>query len=110
MNIDRKKLSNISGVQAAIAVRTGAEFLLRESKRFVPHDTGMLENSGDIDFEATKGKATVFYSTPYAVQLHENPHYNFQKGRKGKWLESASREKAALVGKLIAETLKGEIK
>jgi len=74
-----------------IALKKVAESLLYEANKDVPHMEGTLERSGDFSVEETpKGVAgTVFYDTLYATRLHENPQYNFNKGRKGKWLEDA---------------------
>lgn len=68
------------------AVSDVANEVLRLSQREVPHDTGMLQNTGhtkkhdDLDY-------MVGYNKVYAARLHEHPEYRFQKGRKGKYLE-----------------------
>jgi hypothetical protein len=68
------------------AVNKIADEILRLSQREVPHDTGRLQNTGDVK-SVKEMEAEVRYSTPYAARLHEHPEYNFQKGRKGKYLE-----------------------
>lgn len=60
--------------------------ILRLSQSEVPHDVGTLQNSGHVE-PHPKSHALVGYNTPYAARLHEHPEYNFQKGRKGKYLE-----------------------
>jgi len=59
--------------------------LLRLSQFEVPHDEGSLQNSGVVELDGED--VAVGYREPYAARLHENPQYNFQKGRKGKYLE-----------------------
>ena len=62
-----------------------ASEVLRLSQFQVPHDTGLLQNSGHV--EDREDESIVGYNKVYAARLHENPQYNFQKGRKGKYLE-----------------------
>lgn len=62
-----------------------ADELLRLSGHEVPKDEGVLEGTGVADRD--KQGAYVGYNKPYAAKLHEHPEYNFQKGRKGKYLE-----------------------
>ena len=59
--------------------------LLRLSIREVPHDKGNLQNSGVSQPEGDDH--IVGYNQPQAARLHEHPEYNFQKNRKGKYLE-----------------------
>lgn len=110
IKFDKSKLENISKADAARATKLGAELVLQHSKKYVPHDKGMLENSGSVDFNSSKPEATAFYDTPYAVRLHEHPDYNFRKGRQGKWLEKAAKEKQKDVLKLMADVMKGAFK
>lgn len=63
-----------------------ADEVLRLSQREVPHDVGSLQNSGHTEYFA-KNDRIVGYNKVYAARLHEHPEYNFQKGRKGKYLE-----------------------
>ena len=62
-----------------------ADTILLLSQAEVPHKVGTLQNSGATDRDS-KG-AIVGYHTPYAARMHENPQFNFGKGRKGKYLE-----------------------
>lgn len=59
--------------------------ILRLSQEQVPHDKGSLQNSGNV--ETLGDTVIVGYHKPYAARLHEHPEYNFQGGRKGKYLE-----------------------
>lgn len=60
--------------------------VLRLSQFEVPHDTGQLQNTGHTEHFAPLDEI-VGYNKVYAARLHEHPEYNFQKGRKGKYLE-----------------------
>jgi hypothetical protein len=62
--------------------------ILRLSTKEVPHDKGMLQDSGTYGADVGDDKgAFVGYDSVYAAHLHEHPQYHFQKGRKGKFLE-----------------------
>lgn len=87
------------------AVKLSAEYLLEESKKTVPYMDGILESSGDIT--TNKGEATVYYDTPYAKRLHENPQYNFRGKGQGKWLEKTVNSGSVQSG--ILRIMKGEI-
>ena len=67
-----------------------ADEILRLSQSEVPHDVGLLQSSGHVEPE-TDGHI-VGYNKVYAARLHEHPEYNFQKGRKGKYLEDPIKE------------------
>ena len=86
-----KEITEIQRMAGKRALTKIGDDLLREANKDVPHDQGTLQLSGEVDVEETaKGiGGTVSYDTPYAKRLHENPQYNFNKGRKGKWLEDA---------------------
>ena len=91
------------------ALTRGAGFILSLSNVIVPFDEGILAGSGFVDVDADQGEATVSYDTPYAVRLHENPQYDFQNGRKGKWLESTMNEHGAEAQDLMAKVVKGRV-
>lgn len=97
MSKDRIKWKDLkpSVRQAATrALGDAAEFLLQEANKTVPHDEGHLQRSGLVSISQTEAVAHVSYDTPYARRLHEHPEYNFQKGRRGKWLESTINEQS----------------
>lgn len=74
-------------------VSEAAEYILSKSNEVVPHDEGTLQGSGNTDIQKKpKPIASIYYDTPYAVRHHEHPEYNFQKGRKGKYLEDTLNE------------------
>lgn len=76
----------LAAVEAAgeRGIRDCAQFILDESRKQVPLDTGALSRSGAVDVQGLSG--TVSYDTPYAVRWHEQ-QANFQRGRKNKYLE-----------------------
>lgn len=91
---------------AVRATRIGAEVLLEKSKDHVPHDKGILENSGSVDYQSSPPKATVFYDTLYAIRLHEHPEYKFKGKGQGKWLQNAAINNKNLVKKAIEKAMK----
>jgi len=70
--------------------------LLKESVKIVPHDIGTLENSGKVSpvekISSDQMSVSVGFNTPYAARMHEHPEYKFQKGRRGKYLETPLKE------------------
>lgn len=82
----------------------GAEFLLEEANRTVPIEEGILQGSGSTDVAGDE--ASIFYDTPYAVRLHENPQYHFQHGRRGKWLALTLGEQKERVQRFFADGMR----
>lgn len=80
-----KQLSAKSNKAAQFSALDIGNEILRLSQFEVPHDTGYLQDTGVV--EQVGDNVIVGYHTPYAARLHEHPEYNFQKGRKGKYLE-----------------------
>ncbi|MCK2024061.1 hypothetical protein KZC52_14070 [Microbacterium sp. kSW2-24] len=79
---------------ARMGVGLAGERLLALSAAEVPLDQGTLMGSGAVSTPlGGEGiEAQVTYDTPYAARLHEHPEYNFQDGRKGKYLEDPALE------------------
>lgn len=85
-----------------------AERLLALSAEQVPHDQGTLQSSGTVTPATNPDEgAAVSYDGDYAVRLHEHPEYNFQKGRKGKYLEDPALENKAELGNIIRKEARG---
>ena len=80
-----------------------AHEILRLSNPQVPHDKGLLQNSGQVDPQPDG--AIVGYNKVYAARLHEHPEYRFQKGRKGKYLEDPIIENMGVFQKVIGNKL-----
>lgn len=89
-----------------MALFMGGAHLLDEANRIAPKDEGILIQTSDVDVDPDEGKAHVFYTQKYAPRLHENPQYNFQGGRQGKWLEKTIREQRKGVQQMMANELK----
>lgn len=92
------------------ALTKGLEVILEEANKKVPHDTGELQASGDIEVDASNKVGQVYYISPKAVRLHEHPEYNFQKGREGKWLEKAIYQNKNLIKDKIQEEVAKALK
>lgn len=105
-----KKLIGKTAKEAERALRIGAEVLLQKSKETVPHDKGILENSGSVDSQINPPTATTFYDTPYAERLHEHPEFDFKGKGEGKWLENALDENEKTINKAIQKAMKGAFK
>ncbi len=105
------KLGNIRGFSSTAAkaalLEVGLE-LLRLSQEQVPHDTGELQNSGEV--EAIGNDIIVGYHKPYAARLHEHPEYRFQKGRKGKYLEDPLIQNLSTFNKHVGESIEHAIR
>lgn len=94
-----RNLANRARQAFKVAASEGLEHILRESILIAPLDESTLHQSGGTSVaENIRGvEGAVYFDTPYAVRLHENPEYNFQNGRVGKYLEIVvNQEKAAV--------------
>jgi hypothetical protein len=89
------------------ALLKAADFLLTETIKTTPKDDGLLIQSGDTAGDRNTMTAYAYFNTPYAVRLHEHPEYNFQNGRRGKYLELTLLEKKSDMMRLIADEIKG---
>lgn len=89
------------------AVELIANELLRLSQFEVPHDKGTLQNSGTVQREANGW--VVGYNTVYAARLHEHPEYNFQRGRKGKYLEDPLKRNLEALGLKWSKDVKSNL-
>jgi hypothetical protein len=99
------KVKKLLDKKGATALMDAAEVILEEANRAVPLDESTLMKSGETSVDIRTHEAAISYDTPYAVRLHEHPEYNFQGGRRGKWLELTLKEQSQRVLKLLAEGL-----
>ena len=90
---------------AARALKSGAEFLLETANRTVPHEEGVLHDSGAVDVDRASLEASVYYDTSYAVRQHEDMTLRHDPGRRAKWLEATCNEEAATLSRWLAEEL-----
>lgn len=91
-------------------IKDACEYILQESNKIAPIDEGTLIRSGNIDVESSpKPKGCIYYDTPYAIRLHENPQYSFQNNREGKYLEKTVKDERKAVQRFLSQRLKGVI-
>ena len=88
------------------ALRDSVEYLLTEANKTNPYREGTLERSGSTDVDEIAMQASVYYDTPYAIRVHEEPglRYTDPKAR-WKWLELTVNEQADRVVEYIRKHL-----
>lgn len=107
LNARLSELANISSEWEMKASSELAEEILRLSQFEVPHDTGQLQNTGATEPEP--GGYIVGYNKVYAARLHEHPEYNFQKGRKGKYLEDPIKNNMHVFLEFVGNIIKSSL-
>lgn len=91
---------------AAGALRDSAEHLLTEANKTNPYREGTLERSGSTLVDEKSLEAVVYYDTPYAIRMHEEPGLNYTDPKaRWKWLEMTVNEQADNVQKYIAQKI-----
>jgi hypothetical protein len=99
-----------SGVRGADrGLRLGAEHLLGESRKLVPHEEGVLETSGKTSFDEASHTAAVSFDTPYAAVQHEDLSFQHDDGRQAKYLEQPMHTEAPVIARLAQGAIKREI-
>ena len=78
-----------------------AEHVLQVSNTRVPIEEGTLERSGATSIGDLE--ASTSYSTPYAARQHEELTWQHDKGRRSKFLESASIDEKDTVAAIMAK-------
>lgn len=106
-DITPEQLKDMTNKAMEEAMHDAVEVVLQEANKKVPLDEGTLQRSGnvDVDTSGSEVKGSVYYDTPYAKRLHENPQYNFQRGREGKWLENTVKEHQDVLTKCMKNRL-----
>ncbi len=102
-----KVLANVQAHKER-ALYLGASHILTEANKIAPIDAGILIKTSGVD--VGEDEATVYYTQKYAVRLHENPHFNFQRGRQGKWLEDTIYYEDEVVVDFLQKQLKKAFK
>lgn len=107
-DFDKKITTAVTKAESVMAmgVRQIADEILRLSQFEVPHDTGLLQNSGHVE-NGLGDEQIVGYNKVYAARLHEHPEYRFQGGRKGKYLEDPIKNNLMVFKKYIEEMVRG---
>jgi len=100
--------------EAALAALTvGAEAILTESQKEVPHDTGTLQRSGTVSTLQDEGGETaiyISYNTPYARYQHEVQGLAHEPGRKWKYLEDPFKRLAKKVVDLARANIQAALR
>jgi len=100
------ELSRAIKIKSRTALADVALEILRLSTFEVPHDKGMLQSSGSVQTELSDPDTVIVgYNKVYASRLHEHPEYNFQKGRKGKFLEDPIKTNLKILMGFYKETM-----
>lgn len=88
------------------ALRDSVEHLLTEANKTNPYREGTLERSGSTDVDESSLQGSVYYDTPYAIRMHEEPglRYTDPKAR-WKWLEMTVKEQTDKVLEYIKRSL-----
>lgn len=94
------------GVERALYM--GASHILTKSTAIAPKDEGVLIQTAGVSIDADAGKANVYYTQKYAAWLHENPQFNFQGGREGKFLEKPVLSEAETLQRIFGDGIGGE--
>jgi len=110
-----KELARQVGMQA---LYEGAWKILEESRKEVPHATGMLQDSSIVDPKWKESAVYISYSTPYALRQHEDltlrhpdPRNPISTpGRKAKYLEDPFHRLKAKVMKAVRLKVKKALK
>ena len=80
------------------ALLRAGEYILEQSNRTIPHETGHMAGTG----RATKLSdlaVAISYDTPYALRQHEDTRLRHASGRRAKWLErTLDEERSAVIG------------
>lgn len=105
-SIRSRRKRHAQGVERGI--KRAARFLLRESLKIVPVDTGALKNSGRATFtgSGTETVGTVSYNTAYAVYVHEDLNARHAPGKTAKYLERPARELRGKLMQIVAEEVR----
>jgi hypothetical protein len=90
-------------------LRLGSEHLLGESRKLVPHEEGVLENSGKTSFDDSTHTAAVSFDTPYAAVQHEDLSFQHDDGRQAKYLEQPMHTEAGAIARLVQGEVKREM-
>jgi hypothetical protein len=94
---------------AAKGLAAAAEHILTVANTHVPLEYGDLQGSGVTSLDEDTLTAAVSYNTPYAARQHEETTWRHDPGRTSKWLENAVNSEADTAGRIIADTIRGEL-
>jgi hypothetical protein len=91
------------------ALRNAGYAILADASNLVPHDTGELENTGDIKVDENNHTVTVFFDAPHAIRQHEDTTLRHPNGRQAKYLEQPLRERGGELADYISTEVNREL-
>lgn len=115
---DSRAAKSLAKKTAMKALHDGAEAILTESLKEVPHATGTLARSAAVTDAPREDAIYISYNTPYAVKQHEDltlrhpdPRNPISTpGRKAKYLEDPFNRLKAKVMKAVRLKVKKALK
>ena len=103
-----RKMARESPPKLKKGLRKAGNFLLRESRKITPIDTGDLRRSGRVRIvneNPAWPELVVEYTMPYAIYVHEDP-FAFHPVGQWKFLEQPAREYRHHMIYMVAEEFK----
>lgn len=91
------------------ALDDAAEYLLEESNRTIPHQTGNMEQSGATHRLSALSRA-VTYDTPYCVRQHEDTRNRHATGRRARWLALTLQEQEQRIMRFLQDGIKDALR
>lgn len=107
---DGAAIAEAAKAAARRGLALGAEHILAESRKLVPHEEGTLERSGVAAVDEAKLLAVVSYDTPYAVRQHEDLGARHDDGRSAKFLEGPMQREGAVAMEIVAAEIRRALK
>jgi hypothetical protein len=98
-----KKVQNNFETEAMVSlVKWGRETINDSKDNYCPRDTGLLSGTGNIETEIDGNTHNVilFYNTPYAPIVHENPNAYHPLGEPGFLLKPFNQRTPKLLSEL----------
>jgi hypothetical protein len=98
---------NLKKRQVERGLRKAGLFLLRQSLKVVPVDTGALKNSGRLHITGSGFGTIVWieYGMNYAIYVHENMSARHKPGKIAKFVETPMRENAGKISAILLKEL-----
>jgi hypothetical protein len=95
---------------AAKGLHESAEYLLEEANKTIPHDEGIMQDSGKASVDEQRLEAAVSYDTPYVKRQHQNTKLRHPNGRRAKWLKLTLDEKQKKIMAHIRSSVENAMK
>lgn len=88
------------------AAEAAADHILGVSQELVPLEEGPLQNSGRVVVSARGRRATIVYTTPYALIQEENEDFRHAPGRQAHYLGQPMVTEAEVAKQIMAAVLR----